>query len=616
MTVSADFYLVLLETSGNQNYIFGTNRLKENLGASELTRTVGERWVIQAVQQTAPGTLSMLSDESTIDEQRTALREQPSIFENESVAVEVILAASGKAMLLTKEESIAKEIVQRVTTKALKEAPGLDLCGVVHKFSPAQDFSDNFAQSFSLLLKRVHEQHAQVHATLAGNATRGMRLPIIANCKSSGLPAKELKRQPGTAATEGDQVWRPQSDMSLQKERERSHANKRLNALLRTEILRPHRWQFPYSVDNLDRVMGHQDTENRWLAVIHADGNGLGQIFLRFAHYLEESNHTLAAAFAKLRAFSIALDDCTEAAFCAAIAASYEGYDASKTNNCIPLVPLILGGDDLTVLCDGDRALNFTVAFLTAFEQETQNHPVVKKIASKALGTDHLSACAGVAIVKPHFPFSVAYELAEDLISSAKQVKHTIQHSDSTPDNPLPYPTSALDFHILYDSSNVSLKGIRKRLEIKESETCKTQLTGKPYIVTGPTSERQVQPPDYQWANQHRWEDFAAKVQQAQLFSQETGDQDVPQRLPRSQAYSLRQTLFSGQEPTDAHLKMLIARYREESLEPFVLSLDGKPSLFLRAVDSERTKAGEQEKTVFSTSYLDALEAANFLQVT
>ena len=122
-------HLVLLETSGNQNFIFSTNKLRENIGASELTYRAGTQWVMDAVADITRNQ----QDFNNSEQLRAALLDQTfnRSIEITDVQVEVIIATSGKALILVKDRELGKQIIRTVTTRALKQAPGLDICGVI-----------------------------------------------------------------------------------------------------------------------------------------------------------------------------------------------------------------------------------------------------------------------------------------------------------------------------------------------------------------------------------------------------------------------------------------------------------------------------------------------------
>jgi hypothetical protein len=58
----------------------------------------------------------------------------------------------------------------------------------------------------------------------------------------------------------------------------------------------------------------------------------------------------------------------------------------------------------------GRLGLTLAALYLKAFEAEKENIPDGKD----------LTACAGIAIVKTHYPFARAYQLSEALCSNAK----------------------------------------------------------------------------------------------------------------------------------------------------------------------------------------------------
>lgn len=190
----------------------------------------------------------------------------------------------------------------------------------------------------------------------------------------------------------------------------------------------------------IDKIAGH----NNWIAVIHADGNGLGSIIQQIG-----KNET------DLQQFSSKLDEITKKAAQDAFLAI--GGKERFINETIPIRPVILGGDDLTLICRADFAVEYTEAFLMNFEEESKKqleeikwtNEDIKKVISNGL-----TACAGIAFVKTTYPFHYAVNLAEDLCKRAKKEAKKI---DDT------LAPSCLMFHKIQDSFAEDFNEIVKR---------------------------------------------------------------------------------------------------------------------------------------------------------
>lgn len=158
--------------------------------------------------------------------------------------------------------------------------------------------------------------------------------------------------------------------------------------------------------------------ENGWIAVVHADGNDLGKKIMKMAK--EEVGQT---AF---RDLSLKLEKATVSAAQTAFQETMNQLDAE---NVYPFRPIILGGDDLTVIIRGDLAIPFTQSFLAHFEAKTKEEfgDFVSPLFHAGL-----TACAGIAYVKPKYPFHYAVTLAESLCARAKTIAKSLD-TDRTP---------------------------------------------------------------------------------------------------------------------------------------------------------------------------------------
>jgi len=132
------------------------------------------------------------------------------------------------------------------------------------------------------------------------------------------------------------------------------------------------------------------------LAVIHIDGNGLGKIVPKLGE--------------KLSKFSKKLDIATKNAV----------KDAKK--DYMHIREVIVGGDDVTVICNANDALEFSKNFFANFEKNTSEIEELKGV------TDKLTACGGIAYCNEKYPFHCAVDLAEALCGVAKN-KSNREHS-------------------------------------------------------------------------------------------------------------------------------------------------------------------------------------------
>lgn len=178
--------------------------------------------------------------------------------------------------------------------------------------------------------------------------------------------------------------------------------------------------------------------DDHTVALVHADGNGMGELLRRAGDAAKAKPDQYIAIF---RALSEAIAEVTQAAAQHATATvlirerDRRRDDPKRREPAAVLAarPIVLGGDDLTILVRADLALPFLRAFLEQFEIESAQY-----LPKLEIGAGRLTAGAGVVFLRASQPFYLAAHLAESL---AKLAKDHAKRKD--PKN----PPSTLAFH-------------------------------------------------------------------------------------------------------------------------------------------------------------------------
>ena len=507
-------YLVMLQTNSNQPFIFSSPRLREQIGAS-FEITLLSHWVKEEAQE--------------------ILKQKPLTVPNSFCVSD----SSGKVIVRftghgDEPKKKAKELIRKVTLRALTDAPGLDVTGVFVKASSNTVDADDLQE-----LDRVFLDYSLNRRPAAA---RFPQFPFLERADESALPAvvpltePETNRIYKTARAVGvKESYEGRAKLKEQKKVENTEGSQPtvsfdFNSILYTateEDAKPEHklslparvkraWALPARFKQLDDIAGHLKTSMADLyrdptrleaafqetalgeqeiiqegdasqgsdldqdptppllssvGVVHVDGNGVGAIMRDLGKAFKKTKNTLDKLAEppyprKLNPCGekpprVRPDDSTPSDFQwfvmevnyrldgvvkAAVASAWKDLeDYAHGRSAPPVVPVLVGGDDLTVYVEGQFAIPFAESYVRHYEQLTGEDELLSKLAviANAPKQGPLTASAGVAIVGRNFPFHIAYDLAEGLVSRGKKLGKKKDEA----------PCSTIDFHVLRDAT-------------------------------------------------------------------------------------------------------------------------------------------------------------------
>lgn len=409
--------LTLIEATGIQSYIFGSNQLRQNIGASELVRQATIDWVRDALEELCPGRHNFTG----LDEADLPVIGDADLLQD-GLAAEVVYVGGGNAMLLFADRERAIALARFVSRRALQDAPGLHLALAHHPVELGR--GDLWAQH-----QAAHQALFERKQRVRG-ATPQLGLAVTAECDYTGAPA--------VAVDEGQLV---SAEVVAKRKMWDQRQDQRLHAVL--PQVHDEGFDFVHDFGDLG-----SPGESSFLAIVHADGNRMGQRIQSLGERHQGDDRGYLRA---LRAFSRSVQDASTAALRNTAARLLARVDkrTRKIADTVPIQgwhlpfrPIVFGGDDVTFVTEGRLGLSLAAHYLRDYS------------AHKLADGDYAHARAGVAVVKTHYPFSRAYDLAEDLCASAKRFIADLDRERRR---------TAIDWHFAVGGFTRSLGEIRER---------------------------------------------------------------------------------------------------------------------------------------------------------
>jgi hypothetical protein len=426
-------YHLSLKAQKVQSFIFKVPKLKAMLGANSL---LGEYFAVE---------LPALREKYSIPEiwiERLTNLKNLGKWENDDLAANfqkgVICSAGGHFEAFFKSMAEAEEFVIDAIKMGQSRIPGVKLSYYLREYKNFDinwSFED-FANSQNYTLKDVDIQSSEMlidNPYFYPSAVDGEN-PQLLNKEKDSYITKKIKEQ-------GDYFYS-------------GEANDYLCGLIK-ELAGKESYKSEYAEELEELSELSLIPDNNKLAIIAIDGNAMGINFRQ-----EQSNQhdkPVLEAMVEFEKFWFDKRDSFRMALREALQETVNLMNYKKH----PYQILMLGGDDLLILTVPELALDFVSSFC-------------KKISEKG----QVTISAGIAFVKYSYPFSQAYQLAEQLLDSAK-VKSRIWHTDGK----IEYQ-NAIDWQVHFPSGARDLDELRRQDYLLKYGDKLEILTQRPCTIT------------------------------------------------------------------------------------------------------------------------------------
>jgi hypothetical protein len=289
-------------------------------------------------------------------------------------------------------------------------------------------------------------------------------LPVLQVCQETGTEAaSRVERREGRSIYSGASVarriaWGDKFYAGLTRD---------LVGLLRDQLYPDARmgWVEPMDLTHL--------AGGDYLALIHADGNAMGQ---RYNGWRANATGDALAREAHGEVFFHSMRVAVRRALIAALETTFTAKPAATSEGCRGARPyeiLMLGGDDLLLVCRAEFALGFARRYACALESH------------KLADGRPPDVAIGVAIARHTYPLHRLNELAEALAGSAKRLYRALPNNSKT---------SVVDWQVVTESFFEDLAHVRRRADRVcyrvngKDENAKEEillLSARPYTVCG-----------------------------------------------------------------------------------------------------------------------------------